>query len=222
MQTPDFSGLVHHSRQRDSHLKAGIPQALPAGTRLFNCECCNDSGVVQPWKLNRWALGPHDQPLDSTMSLPIFCQMLSTCGDSEMQVFAGHAKDDEETKPRTARVNLLKGNEAGESHLGSRIASGQLRVLSAEQSRYIHNKVLEYRELLTYTEKGRQYVEDVKAACRDAVPPADAQRGTDRLMHIGQLLRIPQMPDEPDWDDNRPTVQVTNPRDFVPMEEPDW
>lgn len=199
MSRPNFDGISRHSRQRQPTLKSGIPQELPYGTRLFQCECCNDTGVVQAWKLNRWALAPGEEPLDSTMSLPVFCQLYPSCGNSTMQVFAGN-RDNDESAERIAQVNLLKGNSSGESHVRDLIAKGKLKCLTAEQSRYIHNKVLEYRELLATTSAGQQYIAEVKAACREALPPEEAQRGTKRLMHIGQLLRPPVMPPEPDWD----------------------
>jgi hypothetical protein len=217
MQKPDFSAVVRHSVQRDSHLKAGLPQAIPYGTRIYRCECCNDSGIVQSWKLNRWALGPDDQPLNSSTSLPVFCQHFTSCGNQTQQVFAG-SRDNDEAAERTAEVNLFKGNEAGESQVRGRIAAGALRCLSQEQSKYIHNKVLEYREMLACTERGRQYVEEVKEACRGATPNYDAPRnaGPGRLVHIGELLCPPVIPAEPDWGAPQAAqrVEVTDPRDF--------
>ena len=217
MQKPDFSSVVRHSVQRDSHLKAGIPQAIPYGTRIYRCECCNDSGIVQTWKLNRWALLPDHQPLNPSTSLPIFCNQLASCGNQTQQVFAG-SRDNDEAAERTAEVNIFKGNQAGESQISSRLANGSLRCLSPEQSRYIHNKVLEYREMLACTERGRQYVEDVKEACRGASPNYDAPRsaGAGRLVHIGELLCPPTIPPEPSWGASEAAqrVEVTNPRDF--------
>jgi len=220
MERPDFGGIVHHSRQREPRLKSGIPQEVPYGTRLYHCECCNDSGVVQAWKLNRWAIAPSDEPLNSTMSLPVFCQQFQSCGNAMQQVFAGD-KDKDEAASRTVEVNLLKGNSNGDSQLRDRIAKGKLKVLSLEQSRYIHNKVLEYREQLACTDHGRAYIADVKTACREALPPSDAHRSVGGLTHIGQMLRIPDLPAEPDWDDPSPAprVEVTSPRDLAPEVE---
>jgi len=222
MSKPDFSAVARHSVQREAQLKSGIPQAIPYGTRIYSCECCNDTGIVQAWKLNRWALAPGDEPFNPTTSLPVFCQMLTSCGNATMQVFAGN-RDNDEAASRTAEVNLLRGNSDGSSSLREQIAKGKLKCLTPEQSRYLHNKVLEYRELLACTERGRQYVEDVKQACRDALPPAEAKEtrlGNGRLMHIGELLRLPQMPEEPDWDavTVEARVQPSNPRDFTPTE----
>jgi hypothetical protein len=222
MNKPDFSAITRHSVQREPQLKSGIPQAIPYGTRIYSCECCNDTGVVQTWKLNRWALAPGDEPLNSTTSLPVFCQMLTSCGNATMQVFAG-SRDNDESAPRITEVNLLRGNSNGDSCLREQIAKGKLKCLTPEQSRYIHNKVLEYRELLACTEAGRQYVEDVKEACRKALPSPEAQKtrlGNGRLMHIGELLRLPQLPEEPDWDavTAQARVQPSNPRDFTPTQ----
>lgn len=196
MDRPDFFGVVHHSRQREPHLKSGIPQALPPGTRLYRCECCNDTGVVQTWKLNRWAIAPSEQPLDSTTSLPVFCQQFASCGTTTQQVFAGN-RDNDESAPRTVDANLLKGNSNGESQLRDRIARDLLKVLTPQQSAYIHAKVLEYRQMLEGTSEGLQYIADVKTACREGMPPDDAHRGISGLSHIGLLLRVPDLPPEP-------------------------
>lgn len=204
MTRPDFTGVIHHSRQREPHLKSGIPQALPPGTRLYRCECCNDTGVVQSWKLNRWAKAPSDQPLDSTTSLPVFCQQLSTCGNTTQQVFAG-SRDNDESAPRTVDTNLLKGNSNGDSHLRDLIGKGVIKALTPQQSAYIHAKVLEYRQMLEGTSEGQQYVADVKTACREALPPSDAHRGIGGLSHIGLLLRVPAMPSEPGQQPAQPT-----------------
>ena len=225
MNRPDFSAITRHSVQRESRLKTGIPQSIPYGTRIFRCECCNDTGVVQAWKLNRWAVGPCEPQLDGNTSLPVFCQMLTSCGNTTMQVFAGN-RDNDEAGERIAEVNLLKGNAAGESNLRGYIASGQLKCLSMEQSRYLHNKVLEYRELLACTAPGRQYVEDVKEACRQAAPSEEVIKtrlGNGRLMHVGEILRSVTLPTEPDWDAPTPVpvvVQISEPRDFTPAPAP--
>lgn len=196
MQRPDFTGVIHHSRQREPHLKSGIPQALPPGIRIYRCECCNDTGIVQSWKLNRWAISPSDQPLDSTTSLPVFCQQFASCGTTTQQVFAG-LRDDDESAPRTVDKNLFKGNSNGDSHLRELIAKDQLMALTVQQSAYIHAKVLEYRQMLESTPEGLQYIADVKTACREALPTADAHSGIGGLSHIGLLLRVPNLPPEP-------------------------
>ncbi|WP_438983919.1 hypothetical protein [Vulcanococcus sp.] len=196
MDRPDFTGVVHHSRQREPHLKNGIPQGLPPGSRIYTCECCNDTGVVQSWKLNRFALATSDQPLDSTTSLPVFCQQFASCGNTTQQVFAGN-RDNDESAPRTMDTNLLKGNSNGDSQLRDRIAKGLIKVLTPQQSRFIHEKVLEHRAMLEGTSQGLQYIADVKTACREALPPPEAHRGVRGLSHIGLLLRVPVLPPEP-------------------------
>jgi hypothetical protein len=220
MNRPDFSAVARHSAHRDSHLRAGVPQAVPYGTRIYKCECCNDTGIVQTWKLNKWALGPNDPPLDSCLSLPIFCTRLASCGNRTQQVFAG-SRDDDETAERTAEANLFKGNSESKSAIGSLIASGQLRALSAEQAQYIHDKVLEYREFLWTQKAGQDYLDAVKEACRNATPHEDVTKtrvGNGRLMHIGEILRVPDLPEEPDCTvpPSAARVQPTDPRDFAP------
>lgn len=215
MYAPDFSSVIDHSRQGGISLAQPSPQAIPYTERTFTCECCNDTGVVQVWKLNRWALRLGSEPLCPTTSLPVLCRHFPSCGNATQQVFAG-SRDTDEGASRTAEVNLFNTNSAGESAIGRKIAFGDVKCLSVEQSRYLHNRVLQYRELLGATSEGQQYIEDVKQACRVAMPPPEAQRGTKRLMHIGNLLGVVQFPDEPDWDVVRPdpAVQPVHPRDF--------
>ena len=209
MDRPDFSGVVLHSRQREPHLKSGIPQALPPGSRIYTCECCNDTGVVQSWKLNRFALARIDHPLDSTTSLPVFCQQFASCGTTTQQVFAGN-RDNDESAPRTVDTNLLKGNSNGDSQLRDRIAKGLLKVLTPQQSLFIHEKVLDYRWMLEGTSQGQQYVADIKTACREALPPPDAHRSFGGLSHVGLLLRVPDLPIEPGQMPAAPIQPVQN------------
>ena len=216
MHAPDFSLVIDHSRQGGISLAQPSPQAIPFTDRLYTCECCNDTGVVQVWKLNRWAMPPGAEPLCPTSSLPVLCRHLPSCGNATQQVFAGN-RDNDEGASRTAEVNLFKPNTAGESAIGRKIAYGDIKCLSVEQSRYLHNRVLQYRELLGVTAEGQQYIEDVKQACRVALPPPEAKRSSRRLMHIGILLGVVLMPDEPNWDEVRPdpAVQPVDPRDFA-------
>lgn len=207
MQKPDFSAVLRHAQVREPQQLG--PQEVPYGQRLYKCECCNDSGVVQAWKLNRWASALSDVPLDSVMSMPVLCTHLRTCGEREIQVFA--QKDTDENSPRTVRRKLSDGENIG--HL---LAEGRVKVLTHSQSQYIHQKVLEYRELLSVTEEGREYIAKVREAARNATP---AEKPSPRLTHVGAILAGFALPEEPDLGDRAPAqerVQVTNPRDFEP------
>ncbi len=205
MQKPDFSSIVHHARVR-SPQQIG-PQEIAPGTRIYKCECCNDSGVVQSWKLNRWASNVLDEPLDPIMSLPVLCTQYRSCGELEIQVFA--PKDEDENSSRTTVKKLSDGET-----IGQMLAAGKMKALNASQSRYIHEKVLEYREMLTATEQGRTYVDAVRSAARDAIPAQPQER---RLTHVGSILASFQMPPEPNFDDYHPeAVQAApDPRDLA-------
>ena len=212
MEKPSFHAITDYARVRNP--KQIGPQEIPIGQREFKCECCNDSGVVQSWKLNRWALDVTDEPLDSIMSAPVLCTQFSSCGELEIQVFA--PKDADENSPRTTVRKLSDGET-----VGHKLANGSLKALNLAQSRYIHNKVLEFREMLSYTSQGRDYIAEVRAAARTAIP---AQPQTGRLMHIGSILAGFEMPPEPQTDDrNTAAVEIINPRDFPPSpSEADW
>ena len=203
MKKPSFDLILHHARVRAPQ-QIG-PQEIPPGTRIYKCECCNDTGVVQSWKLNRWASRITDEPLDAIMSLPVLCSQYETCGETQIQVFAD--KDKDENASRTATRSLLKGES-----VGALISAGKMKALSLDQSRYIHHKVLEYRELLSNTEKGRQFVADVKAAAKAATP---VQPHSNRLTHIGSIIATFDFPIEPDFNDDSAAVQAApDPRDF--------
>ena len=198
MNKPNFTSIIHHARVRDAKLIG--PQQIPHTQRIYKCECCNDSGVVQAWKLNRWGKTALDADLDAVMSLPVLCNRLSSCGEVEIQVFAD--KDRDENAPRTRTQNFKKCES-----IGHYMSEGKLRALSLEQSEYIHNKVLEYRELLSVTEQGKQYIDDLRTAARDAV----AAKPSTRLSHIGEMLATFAMPPEPGLDrdpDPAPGVEL--------------
>ena len=105
MDKPNFTSIIHHARVREAQL-IGPQEPRPHCTqRLYKCECCNDSGIVQSWKLNRWGKTAFDADLDAVVaSLPVLCNRLSTCGEVEIQVFAD--KDRDENAPRTRTQNF--------------------------------------------------------------------------------------------------------------------
>lgn len=187
MDKPNFTSIIYHARVREAQLIG--PQAVPHTQRLYKCECCNDSGIVQAWKLNRWAKNVLDVDLDPVMSLPVLCNRLSTCGEVEIQVFAD--KDKDENAQRTRRQNFKECE-----NIGKYIRDEKLKALSTQQSDYIHHKILEYRELLSVTDKGKAYVDAVRKAAREAV----ASKPSTRLSHIGEVLATFEMPPEPDYD----------------------
>lgn len=211
MQKPNFDLIVNHARVREPVAMGA--QAIPHATRIYKCECCNDTGVVQAWKLNRWALRVMDEPLDAIMSLPVLCTRYTTCGEVEIQVFAD--KDRDENAPRTQRRNFISDSKS--IAIPELIKAKKLRVLSYEQSQYIHDRVLEYRELLATTQEGQEYVDSVKAVLRAAVPEQKRQR----LQHVSEVFAPAELPPEPELTAvHTERVQVVSPRDFIPSPDP--
>ena len=206
MSTPNFHGLHGYAKPRTP--KTQGPQAIRPHERLYRCECCNDMGIVQEWKLNKWAW-PTATPLNHN-STPVFCGQFPTCGDSTLQVFA-QSGDEKETQSRTATLNLFRCPNGESTRIGSMIGQGQLKALTPAQSEYIHNKVLEYRQQLSVG-VGKAWVEDVKAACRGAM--ATEEKAAD-----GQLTRLcvaVDLPPEPEMEPYAPpaVALVPDPKDF--------
>ena len=205
MTAPTFQGL--HSYAKPRIPKTQGPQAIRPHERLYRCECCNDMGIVQEWKLNKWAF-PGRTPLDHN-STPIFCGQFPTCGDSTLQVFA-QSGDEKETQSRTATLNLFRCPSGESTRIGSMIGQGRLKALTPAQSEYIHNKVLEYRQKLSVG-AGKAWIEEVKTACRGAM--TTEQQGGDGLTRLCVAVDIPP---EPDMDPYAPpaVALAPDPKDF--------
>jgi hypothetical protein len=206
MNAPTFHGLHGYAQPRTP--KTQGPQAIRPHERLYRCECCNDTGIVQEWKLNKWAF-PTATPLDHN-STPIFCGHFPTCGDLTLQVFA-EDRDKKEGQTRTETANLFRALSGESTRIGSMIGQGRLKALTPSQSEYIHNKVLDYRQQLSVG-VGKAWVEDVKTACRGAMT-------TEEKAADGQLTRLcvaVDLPPEPDMDPYAPpAVALTpDPKDF--------
>ena len=206
MSAPTFHGLHGYAKPRTP--KTQGPQAIRPHERLYRCECCNDTGIVQEWKLNKWAF-PTSTPLDHN-STPIFCGHFPTCGDLTLQVFA-EDRDKKEGESRTETANLFRASSGESTRIGSMIGQGRLKALTPAQSEYIHNKVLEYRQQLSVG-VGKAWIEDVKAACRGAMT-------TEEKAADGQLARLcvaVDLPPEPEMDPYAPpaVALAPDPKDF--------
>ena len=144
-------------------------------------------------------------------STPIFCGHFPTCGDLTLQVFA-EPGDKKETQSRTETVNLFRAPSGEGTRIGTMIGHGRLQALTTQQSQYIHNKVLEYRQQLSVG-VGRAWVdENVKNACRGAMT-------TEEKVADGQLTRLcvaVDLPPEPDMEPYAPpaVALVPDPKDF--------
>lgn len=126
-----------------------------------------------------------------------------------MQVFTDN-REQEDGQSRTETLNLFTTPKNESTTIGNMIGRGQAKVLSKEQSRYIHDKVLEYRAQLA-AGPGKAWVEQVKAACRNAIP-VEQPRGTGGLTRVCVAVDLPP---EPDFDAPPPAVEVTAPKDLV-------
>lgn len=187
MQKPDFNGIYRRAKPRA--FRHAQPQAIAPAERIYKCECCNDTGTVQAWKLDKFAKGSLEH-LDPTMSNPVFCQQFITCGQLTLQVFSERGND--EDGERTAKLGLFSTPKGENTLIGSQLGDRQLLALSREQSKFIHDSVIEYRKQLASTAPGREYVETVKQRCRTATA-ATAEDGLIRL------FAPVEMPAEPDF-----------------------
>jgi hypothetical protein len=204
LSKPNFDGLHQYAKTKAPRAKG--PQAVLPHERIYRCECCNDTGVAQVWKLNKWAF-PNQPPLD-TSSYPVFCCHFNTCGNVTMQVFTDN-REQEDGQARTETLNLFNTPSNESTTIGKMIGRGQAKVLSHSQSKYIHDSVLDYRAKLA-AGPGKAWVEQVKAACRNAMP-TEQPRGTGGLTKVCVAVDLPP---EPDFD-APPAVEVTAPKDLI-------
>lgn len=205
MSRPNFHGLHRYATPRTPKQRG--PQALQAHERIYKCECCNDTGVVQTWKLNKWAF-PNEEPLNSS-STPVFCSQFRSCGDINMTVFA-EDRDKREGESRIETLNLFNRPNSESTTIGLMIGRGQLKSLSSDQSRYIHDKVLEYRQQLSHG-AGKKWVDECKARMARAIP-MEAETGPQELTRICMSV---EMPPEPQLEaPQSPSVEVSNPKDI--------
>ena len=203
MKAPDFHGL--HRYATPLRPKSKGPQAILPHERIYRCECCNDTGIVQVWKLNKWAF-PNDAPL-SISSTPVFCSQFRTCGNMNMTVFAAE-RDQKDGDSRTETLNLFTTPKGDSTFIGARIGQGQLQSLNSTQSRYIHDKVLEYRQQLSEG-PGKAWVDEIKKRLRHAVPAGNEEGLT-------KLCVAVDLPPEPDLGaPASPSVEVTSPKDLA-------
>lgn len=192
MNKPNFSEIISHARTKRIHQAVGVRQEVAKGETIFRCECCNDTGIVQSWKIERFIVGERDDRLDPVMSIPIFCGRLPECGNVTMQVYSG-IRDDKEDNQRTETLSLYSTPGKENTYIAAGIASGRFRALTLEQSTYIHNAVIEYRNKL-WTDEGQDYVAEVRKNGREAQA---SKKPTDRLSHISCMMPAFNMPKEP-------------------------
>ena len=128
-----------------------------------------------------------------------------------MQVFTD-TRDQDDGQSRTETLNLFSTPNNESTTIGKMIGRGQAKVLSREQSKYIHDSVLKYRAQLA-TGPGKAWVEKVKTACRTAIP-AERPRGEGGLTRVCVQVDLPP---EPDFDAEPASVEITSPKDLPSM-----
>jgi len=201
--------LRDYARTRKPIFQEGKPTKVPEGASLHNCECCQDTGVVEPWKLKRFM--PEifgDVDIDPLMSLPVFCDRLPTCGDREQAVWVDPKNQDEDKNDtRLRNLNLYSAGDGSSSYVIQLMHEGKLLKLDKDESDRIHAGVLEYRAQL-FTPEGRAYIDEIAKRAKEALPDPNIFKGTNtgqRKFHpIGALCVPFEMPPEP-WADPQPT-----------------
>ena len=197
-----YSQLRKYTQTRKPIFEQGKPTKVPEGTRLHDCECCQSTGVVEPWKLKRFfpeTFG--DLDIDPLMSLPVFCKRLTTCGDRDQSVFVDNKEQNEDKdSTRVMNLNLFAAGDGGKSTLLQLCDAEVLIRLTNAESLHIHNGVLEYRAQL-FTPEGRAYIDEIAKRAKEALPDPDIFKGTNtgqRKFHpIGSLCVPFEMPPEP-------------------------
>ena len=140
MQKPDFSKLAGNVKnQIDNAEKRNNPS--PTARTVYNCQCCQDTGIVQTWKLNTFIEEFKENPLDPITSYPVFCQHKKTCGNTTLQIYSGwNSQEDEQT--RTVESSLFELPNGSNTTIGRLIGENKAMCLSYEQAKYIHDQVL--------------------------------------------------------------------------------
>lgn len=144
-EAPDFSGVLKKAHVKRIGPEETVVRAVPQGKSIYRCYCCQDTGIVQTWKLEKFT-NSFGYNLDPSMSIPVFCRRLLSCGDSTLQVYSGYRSENDEGT-RTVSANLFTTPDGSNTTIGRMIAEGSLPYLTGEQSLYIHNKVMELHGL---------------------------------------------------------------------------
>lgn len=200
--------LRNYARLRKPIFEEGKPTKVPEGSSLHDCECCQGTGVVEPWKLKRFLPEIFEGiEMDPVMSLPVFCSRLTTCGDRDQQVWIDpKSQDEDKNASRVMNLNLYSTPQ-GRSTVFEMYENGALVMLTPNEANRIHDGVLKYRAQL-FTPEGRAYIDEIAKRAKEALPDPNIFKGTNtgqRKFHpIGALCVPFEMPPEP-WADPQPT-----------------
>ena len=209
-----YSQLRKYAQTRKPIFQEGVPTKVPEGQALHDCECCQGTGVVEPWKLKRFfpdVFG--DLDIDPLMSLPVFCDRLTTCGDRHQSVWVDPKdKDEDKDASRVVNLNLFTAGDGSASYVIQLINQGKLLKLDQAEADHIHQGVLAYRAQL-FTPEGRAYIDEIAKRAKEALPDPNIFKGTNtgkRKFHpIGSLCVPFEMPPEP-W----AKPETTEPDDY--------
>lgn len=140
MDRPDFSSVLRKSHVQRIGPEQATVRSIPPGKLIYGCYCCQDTGVVQTWKLEKFT-DSFGFNLDPAMSIPVFCRRKISCGTTTLQVFSGYRSEEDE-KTRTVDSNLFTRPDGTNTTIGDMIGQGLLPHLTREQSEYIHQMVI--------------------------------------------------------------------------------
>ena len=132
-----FAGIKKYRSPLQKIFEAGTHNTIPWNERIFQCECCNDTGIVQDWKLRRFVPDVFGDGTGFDHTYPVFCRQFTTCGE----YFAYIADSDEKVKG-----SLFQTPKREPTLIFETIRSGAHTLLNQEQSSFIQRKVLELRK----------------------------------------------------------------------------
>ena len=183
----------------------------------YRCQCCNDSGIVEPWKLN--AAWPDHFPLvDVGMAPPVFCRRFKSrgrddkriCGDYMAQIYVDNRDKEKfsEGQEPHKRMNRFENKELlrlfdqepnfSDDQIGADSRMQFLMCLTEVESTFVDKKIYAMRQ--AYATQFPYYIERIKELASKA-KPIDVQQNIKRPKHglqpIGNWLGPFNMPEDP-------------------------
>lgn len=139
MQNPNdlFSDVKRYKSPLQKIFEAGSRNTIPWNERIFKCECCNDTGIVQAWKLAEFVPEIFGEGTGFDHTYPVFCRQFDTCGEYHAYV----ANSEEKVKG-----NLFTTPDRSPTTLFETVRSGAHTLLNQQQSAFIQLKVLQLRK----------------------------------------------------------------------------
>ena len=132
-----FKGVKKYRSPIQKIFEAGSSNTIPWNKRIFKCECCNDTGIAQAWKLAKFVPDVFGDSIGFDHTYPVFCRQFGTCGE----YYAYIADSDEKVKG-----SLFTTPKREPTLLFETIRSGAHTLLTQQQSAFIQRKVLKLRK----------------------------------------------------------------------------